>query len=318
MNKIYFAWLLFATYTSTACQEKVLICGVCKDTEKSVPFTIESIEALGAHFADYAVIIYENNSADNTPCLYREWAEKNSRVHFTSEIIRQDQLETSRTEIIAKARNNVLSLAKDPQYDDFKYLIMADLDFSKVLWPIEEILEALELPEEWDCICANGINSNQEFLDLYSFRDSHFPFGAEMLGDKIWWKHLDEKRSKIGGDTLLPVYSAFGGLAIYKRDTIIRFSYSGIVTENLREHYQNILRSIPQKHPQLQEYLHLLNLPEDSDLSTVPIVFQNNTTWEHEGYPLLQTCCEHVPLHASMTIHGFGKIFIYPKMKMYY
>lgn len=316
---ILIVWLTFTTSTATACQEKVLICGICKNTENTAPLTIYSIEALGKHFADYAVIIYENNSSDNTAALYQKWAEENNRVYFVSEELRHDQLLGSRTENIARARNVVLSLARDSKYADFKYLIMADLDFFREPWPVTGILEAVEIPVEWDCLCANGVNPDEEFLELYSFRDARYPFGSEMMGDDGWWGKLDAIRFKIReDDRLLPVYSAFGGLAIYKRATIIQFSYSGVVTEDLRQYYQQILLSTSEQHPQIQEYLQIIGMPKNSDLSTVPIIFQGNTIWEHPCSPNLPTCCEHVTLHASMAVNGFGKIFVYPKMRMYY
>jgi hypothetical protein len=318
MQLFKFFGYICAASTIIACPEKVIICGVCKDTEKAVNFTIDNIESLGKRFADYAVIIYENNSSDNTSALYQKWAMHNHRVHFVSEVFKPSELCHSRTENIARARNVVLSLARDSQYDGFKYLIMADLDFFKVPWPIREILAVTELPLEWDCVCANGVNQDENILDIYSFRDARFPLGPEVMGDRSWWDKMDQIRFKMEGDDLWPVYSAFGGLAIYKRASIIQFSYSGVVTEDLRKYYRQILLSTSQKHPQVQEYLQNLGLPQDSDLSTIPVEFRVNAVWEHANDPDIQSCCEHVTLHASMSINGFGKIFINPKMKMTY
>jgi hypothetical protein len=55
---------------------------VCKNVEKAVPNTIQSVNELGAKFVDYKVVIYENNSSDRTKELFREWAKDDSQVLF--------------------------------------------------------------------------------------------------------------------------------------------------------------------------------------------------------------------------------------------
>ena len=81
--------IIFCCLLSTICgaavvQEKVLICGICKNVEKAVPNTIRSVQELGAQFLDYQVVIYENNSIDRTKELFQEWAKNNRHVIFIS------------------------------------------------------------------------------------------------------------------------------------------------------------------------------------------------------------------------------------------
>src|SRR2546422_11402748 len=62
-------------------QEKVLICGVCRDiAEDGLLTSIEIVEKMGSLFDDYRVIIYENNSSDDTPYILNQWAERNTKV----------------------------------------------------------------------------------------------------------------------------------------------------------------------------------------------------------------------------------------------
>lgn len=302
--------------TCSASPDKALICGVCKNNGFAARQTIKNIELLGNRFKDYAVIIYENNSTDDTAAYYSEWAKANDKVVFISENLHSNELPPSRTECIARARNIVLSIARNEKYSDFKYLIMVDCDFIKAPWPIDALMEVTEITLDWDCICSNSADGY--IADSYAYRDAHFPFGPEIIGNS-WWNKLDFERSTNGyrkGDGLVPVYSAFGGIAIYKRASIIPFSYSGIVTEDLKQYYRHILLSSPKSHHQIRDYLNLIGLQESTSLCEVPIVFQGNTFWEHPQEPYRQTCCEHVPLHASMAIHGFDKIYIYPQMVM--
>ena len=172
----------------------MLICGVCKNVESALPNTISSMANLGAQFKDFTVIIYENNSTDRTAQILAEWASKEKRVVFISENLTQEQLSTgarcyswdgkpSRMEIIARARNIVLSKARAAQYADFDYVIMADLDFQRP-WPIPEILNSIQQYEGWDCIAANGMSRDVIYYDRFALRNELFPFGPELIGEE--------------------------------------------------------------------------------------------------------------------------------------
>lgn len=297
--------------------QKVLICGICRNVSFAIPNTIKSIETLGSCFADYAVIIYENNSSDSTAPLLTQWACSNARVNFVSEIIPTEQLAPARTIRIANARNIVLQLAQDPKYCDFKYLIMADLDF-KEAWPVDEIVKTIESEIDWDCVSANGIYPNGDYLDRYAFRDKQFPLGPELI-QHGFWNDVCQKPVKITGKDWASVYSAFGGLAIYKTASIINFSYSGIVTKGLEEFYKIIILSLPVNHHHLKLYLKQNHLNSTNDLLSIPLNFQWNSMWDNNpAYYKDVTCCEHVTLHAAMFLHGFDKFYINPKMIMRY
>ena len=261
------------------------------------------------------MIIYENNSSDNTVALYQAWAKTNTRVCFLSENIPRKLLPPSRTENIARARNIVLRVARGEEYRDFDYLIMADLDFHTE-WPHEEILKTTQLQVEWDCISANGFYGNN-YYDHYALRDRIFPLGPELL-DSFWWKAAGWGECRWDGEELVPVYSAFGGLAIYKMSSILPFSYSGLVTEDLTRYYREILSAMTIEHPHAKAYLSGVGKGFTRDLSQVPIIYRCNTPAESPKQYPYPTCCEHVPLHASMAVHGFGKHYINPKLILRY
>lgn len=308
MKAIHILFFVFLLYTpffvngkeTRASYEKVLICGVCRNVAFAVPNTIQNIEALGKQFKNYRVIIYENDSIDNTTTLLDEWAQRNKRVIFISEKLSPEELALSREERIANARNNVLSVACDSKFRDYKYLIMVDLDFVTP-WPIEEIVASLETTKPWDCIAANGIRYGM-YWDRYAFRNINFPFGFELIGP-IWWPDLFNSWFPIDGEEWGRVFSAFGGLAIYKTAVITQFSYSGKVTKDLERFYKKIFPLLSPSNPQVQRYTAVTGNP---DFTNSPVVFQS---------PI---CCEHVTLHASMFIRGFNRFYINPKMRIVY
>ncbi len=108
----------------------------------------------------------------------------------------------SRTEKIARARNIVLSAARDPKFADFEYLIKVDLD-SAHAWPVEEVLKTIHSHQDWDCVSANDhclegliFLRGGNYRDRIAFRDERDPLGPEMMGN-IWWKELMKTWFKI-------------------------------------------------------------------------------------------------------------------------
>lgn len=289
---------------------KVLICGVGKNVAPFIPNTIKNMEELGLHFLDYHVIVYENDSTDATRPLFQKWAEENSHVDFLYDTLKEQAFAESRPEKIARARNIVLEKAREPQFHDFDFLIMADLDFITP-WPIEEILKCLQLQIPWDGIFANGILKGV-YYDRYAHRNSTYPLGPELLGD-IWWKIILSTPFAFSSHDLQPVYSAFGGLGLYKTKSLLPFSYSGTVTEDLKSFYQNLFHQMSPNNPFLVHYLKINGL---SGIK-IPILFRNNCL-ENNTVSAKATCCEHVPLHASMILSGYGKLYINPKLVMTY
>lgn len=290
--------------TCSAREQNVLICGVCRNVEYAVPNTIKNIEKLGSCFSNYNVIIYENNSTDQTVNLLSQWTKTNPRVNFVSETIKQKNYAKLREYYIAKARNIVLAIARHPYYDPFKYLIMVDLDFITP-WPIEEIVKSIEQPFEWDCISANGIrnNNNGSYYDRYAFRDHSYPLGPELLG-KPWWPSMNGSPIYFSsGNGFIPVYSAFGGLGIYKKDIITKYQYSADVNDALRYYYQRILGETDKSNNQLWEYANLIH---HNNVSNLPVIFCE------------QKCCEHVTLHAAMANDGHDKFYINSNMVFTY
>ena len=302
----------------TELDEGVLICGVCRNVASAVPNTIANIERLGENFRDYRVIIYENNSNDGTKALFNAWARRSSRVIFISENLSKKDLHPNREVRIARARNITLDYARKLGHKNYKYLIMVDLDFTHP-WPIREIVKSIQHKGRWDCISANGENrvlikgkgKKKAYWDRYAFRDTKYPLGPEILGPG-WWNTLRQTWFTLKKAHWAPVYSAYGGLAIYKTSTILKFSYSGVATKDLETYYRSILHEAKKSNPQIQEYFQLQH--SRSFLQGGPFLF-----FAQPKEPMEQIiCCEHVTLHASMALRGHYRFYVNPKMKMRY
>lgn len=331
-------FFLFVTLSiSAAIPERVLICGVCKNVETPLPYTIDIIERIGSLFEDYRIIVYENDSTDRTVEILKHWEKRNKRLHLTTEKVPYSELDQCivnikqdgsffHPEAIARARNLVLDIAMSDQYQDFTYVIWMDMDF-KIPPTFEGIVEAFQTDREWDAIFAYGVDPRRTYWDWYAFRNEEYPIGSELLGD-YWW-YMPRSFSLKQTDDWYPVYSAFGGCGIYKKSSIIGCKYSGIVTQDLGTAAKQIIDQKP-NHPQIKIYqdknrkTHSLvtidtpkpHLPQIKDPKVGVILDNHNPLIWRMNFFVYQypSVCEHVTFHASMIANGHTKLFINPRL----
>lgn len=321
MNYFKFIFILgcFVGYLDAAINpknEKLLILGVAQSFASYLANMMQKIEQLGAHFKDYQVIIYENNSTDNTLDVLNAWMIKNPRVTIISEYLPDHQL-GNRTkshalrdkapccmELIAYARNQVLKQAMSDMFADYNYIIMTDLDF-RIGWQVNDVITSFNCTEQWDCIAADGLNGDHYHYDRYAYWDDQFPLGPELLGEEFWWIRLEQPIAFVPGSPLKKVYSAFGGLAIYTREALKDCWYCGYVTDDLEYLCCQLLnKKMMPEHLYYRIYMSLIN----SNQKPLPLVFIPNS-----GYDL-PVVCEHTTLHASMICKGYDKIYVNPAL----
>lgn len=326
--KIFLIWLLspFLLSAKDLKESKIIICGIARNVEKAIPATIRSIQTIGEHFGDYRVFIYENNSTDNTAKKFREWQARNPRVTLISENLSDEDFfvqegdvrrKIYKTEILAKGRNLVVGKALQQEFDDYEYILMADMDFARP-WFIEGILTSFDFNEEWDAITANGIMEKGDYWDWYAFRHPIIPFGPELYGPS-WWSSHRKWRSLIQfnlSDPFFRVQSAFGGLAIYKRASVQNAFYSGVVTPDLEELMQGVIDANDERSKSfISWHQQQLGLVPSIVLPGGRIHWFMDVTMRYLACP---TVCEHVTFHATMIKNGHGKIFVNPRMIMKY
>ena len=284
-------------------------------------------EPLLLKFPTMNLYMYENNSTDDTPDNLKLWAETNTHVHVKSEVIPMEWfLERSkaqtydnnacRLEIHAVCRNKVLEMmeADGMGLEEDDITIVMDPDIKQV-WPTDFLEQLLmNYPKGVDAVFANGLSLRLTYYDAYTYFDEKHPFGMELIHeDKILSEKYPAITQHIPFDSQpIPVLNAFGGLAVYRSTSLRGSRYSGVVTKDLHamnlkfieEHpdhpYVKAVKEKPETHyhgAQLGLYLF------DKEL-----FYRNNAGY---NYPVV---CEHVPLHASMRMKGFDKMFILPPL----
>jgi len=329
-------------YPRKVISEKVIICGVCRDVADYLPDTIKIMEKIGGLFEDYRVIVCENNSTDSTKSILQTWMNTNQRVcaylkNLTQKEIADITINTHndgtpfKVDFIAWARNIVLDQAMSSEFEEFPYIIMMDMDFESPP-DAQAIVETFQSERDWDAVFAYGIGKTGTYWDWYALRDLNEPLGPELVGSG-WFtkKHWSLYKT----DRWCKVYSAFGGLGIYKKSSIQDCRYASIVTEDMEKVFQKVIADGKALgHPVILKYLDDIkdlrkitisppgpNLPyyKDADVGILlsdqedALVWRmNSSVWQ---YPAV---VDHLPFHASMIARGHDKLFINPRLVLEY
>lgn len=299
--------------------EKVLICGIVKNVSSYIKSSLKLCEMTGALFDDYRIIIYENNSTDDTKRILSSYNELKYKIiseDIPMEKIRSESKSWAYTKItgsdhpcrieqIANARNKVLDEINKSEYDSYTYVIWVDLDTD--YWSVEGIANAFNIKDTWDVLYANGVDYSRSYYDFYALRMNEYAFGPEIVGD-IFWKQNDRKKFTIkpSNNELIPVVSAFGGIGIFKKQIFQNFRYDCIVNDEVKKYYR--------------QYLDKNNLDNETERIISNECKKFAGGHKDELYDIYWKCnsgydnvvvCEHVCI--NMALHNAGyRIFILP------
>lgn len=134
---------------------------------------------------------------------------------------------------MATYRNKYLAELFDSKFSP-DYVIIVDLDISGINIP--GIIHSFSLRSEWDVVCANGISYSNSLKKLYHDSYALVELGKQavpqtevtIFANRRLWSFLKP------GFPLIPIYSAYGGLSIYRYDAIKGKSYTVIKNDDPR------------------------------------------------------------------------------------
>ena len=218
-------------------KRRVVIAGLARDLERIMPLTIKRIERLGRLFGDYQTVIYENDSADQTLKILKEWERQNHRVTIVSETHNDPTHRPSRNLPRARRMAYYRSQCQEvimTDYSDFDDVILVDTDLEGG-WSYDGIANTFG-HNEWDFVGAFGVIFRRNGLKP-----------NELVHYDAWAYRVDEEFTPLTtaavnalmfdrGDDLVPVTSCFGGLGIYRMPAFCKGAYDGTDTEHVAFH----------------------------------------------------------------------------------
>jgi len=232
--------------TKELSESTLIVCGIVRDCGKSLKRNIRTIMQLCRLAKDYHVVIYENDSADNSKQILQEWASRDKNIHVslnTFGIITIPQNNNTvnpvyskhRIEKMASYRNYYLEyIEKEKLLGD--YVIVVDLDVYKIY--LQGIIQAFALDCEWDALTATGISRapsvwfRKRYFDAYALIECGLEANPKternIRAAQYRWAFIRR------GMPLFRVASAFGGLAIYKRESIVQCRYGVLPNDDER------------------------------------------------------------------------------------
>ena len=220
--------------------KKVVFAALVRDVEERMPEIEKKVEKMGKMFADYRVLIVENDSKDGTRKYLLGWARRNPRVtilgcghNAPSCSIKKASAKTDghgvdrqRIQKMVDLRNIYLEEIKtNPELRNYDYAIFWDLDMigSVYLDGVAHSMSYLDNRTDVDVVCAYGIyrwGLLTLFYDTYALLHKGEPFHIDMKTVHDIRKGLWEAKYDRGEDPV-EVDSCFSGFAIYRVNSLL-------------------------------------------------------------------------------------------------
>ena len=236
-------------------EKSIIISSIVRNAEKGLVRNIPEIKRLCQMFRGYKVFVYENDSTDKTKQLLQEWHDSAPDNVFVSlnDTSAQPTIPSSsevpginpfysykRIDKMATLRNAYMQFVDDMGWFA-DYLVVVDLDVARI--SADNIMSSF-VREDWDAVTAFGYSTSPKLKRRYHDTYALTEFGDEanpQSEEKI--VKLAEKYAKLKGeDSWIRVFSAFGGLAIYRFECVRGMRYSVMKNDDPRvqvrcEHY---------------------------------------------------------------------------------
>lgn len=197
---------------------------------------VETLARASTGFASVRLLVIESDSADTTVAELQRLRHEMPAFEFTS-LGPLAQRIGARTQRIAACRNRYLDeLNNDPQYADADYVMVADLDTVNNDLSRDALATCWASSAPWDVVTANQTDA---YYDIWALRhpdwcpvDCHDQYARlrDLFGrSRALDIAIHSRMAHVSPEAdWIEVDSAFGGLAIYRRDVLLAGRYSGM------------------------------------------------------------------------------------------
>jgi hypothetical protein len=224
--------------------------GLCVyNNERGLPSVLSNIVAISQSklFDKLTVVAFYDASADKSYSILESFKTEHSAIEtvIISNKAKEFRmsfgnasrvLDKSRTMRIAAARNEILNYMRfaHKRGQTNNYFIMMDSNEYACVGKInlDTLRNALQRSDEWDSISFNREAGYYDYWAL-SFDPHIYSFYHVQNKDDALNKMVTEFATKLNvsrdSHTLIPVYSAFNGFAVYKTSMFLNCSYSSFI-----------------------------------------------------------------------------------------
>lgn len=200
---------------------KCCICGTVRNCEAYLDKIFQNMELIGTLFADYVIIIYYDQSDDNTLDKLKNYQKKNPKLNL---YVNKSPLLKYRTYRLALGRNYCLNTIKK-KYSDYPYFIVMDCDDICSRNIKINLLKKCLHRNDWDALSFNHPNG---YYDTWALSKIPYVISCHHFKDAGQGQRLISNIIKNTPQyKLIKCLSAFNGFAIYRTKKFINCYYDG-------------------------------------------------------------------------------------------
>lgn len=256
---------------------KCCICGPVRNCEPYLDKVFENIEKIGQLFDEYEILIFYDQSSDNTLQKLKSYQENNSRLKI---YVNNTLISKYRTHRLAYARNFCLNYVKSLDLNEHPFFIMMDFDDVNCKTVKPEILKKYLQRNDWDGL---SFNTTPKYYDIwalsiypYCFSYPHFE-DTSTHGYYSIQKYIDNKLNELEPEQLLRCISSFNGFSIYRTSKFLNTNYDGRVRLDLIPiHYIKAHSKAAKSNLIFKDYGHVKGAYEDCEHRAFHVQAINN------------------------------------------
>ena len=197
------------------------ICGTVRNCGKYLDKIFSNMESVGKLFNDYRIILYYDQSTDNTFKKIKEYSKKNDKVLF---FINRSPLLKYRTHRIALGRNFCIKKIKE-QFSDYPFFIMMDCDDRCARNMNLNILNKYLYNDSWDAL---SFQHPCGYYDTWALSIlPHVLSCHHSVNQSGGAKKINRIISNAPPNHLITCLSAFNGFSIYRTEKFLNCHYDG-------------------------------------------------------------------------------------------
>lgn len=142
--------------------KSICIVGACRDIEPYLPAVLANLETIETWWRECKIVLFENDSVDNTNAMIREWITKGGHRTLITEYNLKTRI-SNRVGRLAYIRNRLLEYI--PNF--FDYFMVIDLDDVFTHPVAKESFDSCFALDNWDVVTANGYTN---YYDIWPLR----------------------------------------------------------------------------------------------------------------------------------------------------